>query len=283
MNLKQYDFSTIFKDSKVPTACSRKKAASLQAYYDTIPDRASFYVLYDVRSPFRIKWTKNLDQILGYNKLNFQEMIRCIHPEWQFIVLEIYAAVYRTFAQKSIDFDLDRCYYHLNIPLRHAKGHYVWLNHYSVPGELDEAGRMVTHFSAYRYLEDYSNYLRIRPIIFEENRRGYGLENMIIRAVENKVYQQCFSGLRQAELGLLRDFRKIIANSQRCDSKQLPTNQQVADYTGKPLATIKTYNHRILESTRRTFPLKNYSSVAELAFILERLFSLNTLKKPMVL
>ncbi|MEL6355788.1 MAG: hypothetical protein AAFQ37_02535, partial [Bacteroidota bacterium] len=128
------------------------------------------------------------------------------------------------------------------------------------------------HFSLYRYIEDYQGYLQMRPMVMVEDKRHPEFEKEIISRVENifsSRYEKVL--LRPTEQELLMDYRKTIAEK-KLGPKNLPTNHEIAQKTGRPYATVKTYNHRILEKMKPAYPLKGYRTVAELAYLMEWAF-----------
>lgn len=271
MITRNYDFSTFFTDVSVPTDASRERSVSYMEHYGSRPDIDTFYLIYDVRPPIRIKWSCNTDQVLGKSNIAYEEIVFNLHPEWQPVFLNITAAAYQVVAKYPKVFASEKISYHLNLPVRHHEGHYIWLRHYTVPIEFDEQGGLAAHFSLYRYIEKYHGYLQMRPLVMEGKKRRIDLENELLIIAEASFSAEFLYTLRGAEKSMLSSYRELIRKERRTE-KNLPTAQEVADFTGRPLTTIRTYNHRILDAVRPVFPLKDYETVAELAYLLEWTF-----------
>ncbi|MEL6141106.1 MAG: hypothetical protein AAFU67_05770, partial [Bacteroidota bacterium] len=164
MKTRNYDFSRFFAQVKSPTPDSRKKTEEYIRHYESRPDRDTFYVIFDLRPPIHLKWTCNLRQVLGYQQFTAQQLLDEIHPEWKEIYYEFTHAAYSWVSSVPKEV-LPNMSYHFNLPIKHADGHYIWLRHYSEPLEYDVNGKLVSHFSLYRYIEDYQGYLQMRPMV----------------------------------------------------------------------------------------------------------------------
>lgn len=271
MTTKEYDFSAFFAGVAPPTDASRRRSAAYMEHYAALPDLDTFYIIYDVRPPIHIKWHCNVDRVMGYTNIRYEDIVFNVHPEWQAIFLEITTAAYQVAAMHYKDFSEADFSYHLNLPIRHQDGHFVWLRHYTVPLELDKRGEMAAHFSLYRFVEEYSGYLQMRPMVKSGKRRRYDLENKILGLARTNFAGLFLNDLRDAEKSLLVDYCQMIKQQKR-NAKNLPTAQEIAAFSGRPLSTIRTYNHRIMDTVKPQFPLKDFSSVAELAYLLEWTF-----------
>lgn len=271
MITKNYDFSTFFKDVSVPTDASRQRSISYREHYGSRPDVDTFYLIYDLRPPIRIKWACNTDQVLGKNNITYEDIAFGVHPEWRPVFLNITSAAYQVAAKYPEVFAREKLSYHINLPIRHNDGHHIWFRHYTVPIEFDEHGGMAAHFSLYRYVEKYRGYLQMRPLIMEGRKRRIDLENEILTIAEANFSEAFLYPLRDAEKSMLSSYRELIKREHRTE-KNLPTAQEIAAFTGRPLATIRTYNHRILDAVRPVFPLIDYETVAELAYLMEWTF-----------
>jgi hypothetical protein len=235
----------------------------------------SFFLYFDVRQSRIKRVGSNLKKVLGISHLDWEGWMGLIHPDFVSIYIEFGFAAYQASLKYAKEIKEKNASYSINLPLQRkfpdgAKEYWL-VKQSAYPFEFDASGMMVSHLNTYTLISRFDQYTPMQPFVLFDyvTQDGVGAEIRALtrQSVMELFYPQLATRHQITLLAYWEEFSKF-----KFDLAPMPNSLSIAGLLKKSQQTILDYNKAILEASRESFPLSEFSDIRSVISFLFHLF-----------
>ncbi|NNV55034.1 hypothetical protein [Limnovirga soli] len=225
-----------------------------------------FYTLYSIKEN-KVIWHWGFDRHMGYpitteHELSIEFYIGLIHPflrEWMTAFLAGIQKVVMDKKLSKIDFFETR--YCVNLPMRNAKGKYMFIKQFSMPFTFDKAGMMETYLNCHVIVDKYKGE-PLKPRIFHMEKRNKADEMLVKQAAAHFLNIPKKNLLTPQLLNAIKTFKEVSQNKKGILTKITKGKIARKNKSGEHLKseTINRYRHRIKTILLPLLQIPNYNT-----------------------
>ncbi|MTB50463.1 hypothetical protein [Lewinella sp. W8] len=235
----------------------------------------SFFLYFDVRQSRIKRVGSNLKKVLGISHLDWEGWMGLIHPDFVSIYTEFGFAAYQASLKYAKEIKETNASYSINLPLQRTfpdgTKEYWLVKQSAYPFEFDANGMMVSHLNTYTLISRFDQYTPMQPfVLFDyetQDEVGAEIRALTRKSVMGLFYPQLATRHQTTLLSYWEEFSKF-----KFDLAPMPNSLSIAEQLKKSQQTILDYNKAILEASRESFPLSEFTDIRSVVSFLFHLF-----------
>jgi len=240
-----------------PVVKKDEQARKLNALDDQLSDE-HFYFVFNLLTN-ELEYVKNASRALGYPDQEFtvSRYLNCVHPGQAIQFNMIAHSMYKILCSGVFKLQFSSQKYMSLIALRHYNGEYITFKKTTSIFQYDKENRLLAQLNEFSKIDVYEGE-PMKPRVTESN--GFQKDDF-----ERMVFQMVLKGFMEQKYFSEKEFEvlKHYAANESINRKQLAELLEVT------LATIDTFNKRILTKARNTFT-HSFNDVREVALYLKK-------------